>query len=122
MPDPLSPFLEATTTCAWVERDLCSRCHGPRRPTRRQAGELARIADRHGQLTVHAAAGDGWLTVILDGRAPDDLSPIDAPVFSMSPRGRLVAAGLHRDRPLDRILAGRATRTAGALTDWRPTW
>lgn len=60
-------------TCSWVERDLCSRCHGPRHPTRRQAGELARIAARvgpfrlgpgilRGELQVHmlALAPIGW--------------------------------------------------------------
>lgn len=51
------PELGYTATCSWIEDDLCSRCHGPRRPTRWQAGELARIRDRKGPIAVAASYG-----------------------------------------------------------------
>lgn len=57
-------------TCSWVERDLCSRCHSPRRPTRRQAGELQRIRHRVGPYTLAAGRYPGELVLTLLEAAP----------------------------------------------------
>lgn len=74
-------------TCSWVESDLCTRCHGPRHPTRRQAGELVRIQTAKGPITVHPGHDLGVLIVHLVGRGRGDKHPI----LSLSADGRAVS-------------------------------
>lgn len=52
-------------TCTWVEPDLCSRCHGPKRPTRAQLGELGRIRACKGAILVQPGDDAGELNVKL---------------------------------------------------------
>lgn len=96
------PELGYTETCAWVEADLCSRCHGPSRPTRAQEGELARIRDRKGALRIRRGPQAGELVVTLAAHASWDMTDhptragqttrvdIPAPVLRLDRRGHLV--------------------------------
>lgn len=59
-----APVISATT-CSWVEDDLCSRCHGPRRPTRRQTFEIARIQAVQGRLEIRPSSRTGHIDVHL---------------------------------------------------------
>lgn len=81
---PPQPMTGEIQTCSWVEQDLCSRCHGPRRPTRGQAGELARIRSRLGRVHVARGPIPGSLRVTLAGPPPAS--------SEMSSLGRLEAA------------------------------
>lgn len=83
-------------TCSWVDPTLCSRCHSPRRPTRRQAGEIARIRYRFGRVEIRGHHAIGWLTVELVDQGPRDAwdRPTGmAPLVELSPRGAAAALG-----------------------------
>lgn len=67
---PRQPMTGEVATCSWVEDDLCSRCHGPRHPTRGQAGELARIRSHLGPCRVERGPLTGSLRVTLAGNPP----------------------------------------------------
>lgn len=90
-------------TCEFVEDDLCSRCHGVGRPTRRQLGELGRIRDRKGEVLVEPGLFEGDLVVrlmrlagervesrpALPGRpAPILRVAVPPPTLILSPDGR----------------------------------
>jgi hypothetical protein len=74
-------------TCSWIELDLCSRCHGPRRPTRAQACELERIRATRGAIALTAGHEPGELLVHLVARGRGDKHP----VLSLSADGRAVS-------------------------------
>lgn len=63
---------ELEAACFWVEPDLCSRCHGPRRPTRRQAGELGRIRAAKGRVQILHGQVPGELRVRLEDQVARD--------------------------------------------------
>lgn len=84
--------------CTWVEETLCSACHGPKQPTRRQAGEIARIEDRQGPVVVRPASLPGCLEAILYG-SPDDRqfrleNGHPARSLTLDPRGRVIRTDL----------------------------
>ena len=55
-------------TCGWVDESLCSRCHGPKRPTLRQAAELDRIRSRQGPFRLDYGVVTGELVLTLDAQ------------------------------------------------------
>lgn len=61
---------ERVATCEWIELDLCSRCHSPRRPTRGQDAEISRIRSRLGPVHVEHGPMAGTLTITLAGDPP----------------------------------------------------
>lgn len=54
-----------------IETDLCLRCHGPAQPTRAQTGEIGRIRERLGPLTVRPSMTSGCVEVVLTGTDED---------------------------------------------------
>lgn len=86
-------------TCSWVERDLCSRCHGPHRPTRAQAGELGRIRAAVGPIDVRPGILAGELQVDLLGIAPAGWSREWIPyrTLRMNRAGAVIRQGTTRD-------------------------
>lgn len=96
---------EILDTCSWVEQDLCSRCHGPRNPTRRQASEITRIRSRKGEVRVSRGRGLHQLEVALVAGA-DALGPhylVRPAVLTLSASGRVVHR-LERDVVARRVL------------------
>lgn len=84
--------------CAWVDDSLCSACHGPDHPTRRQAAELARIEDRQGPLMVRSSPLPGCLEAVLIGSEEDQQTRREhgflAAMLVLDTRGHVV----NRDR------------------------
>jgi hypothetical protein len=93
--------------CSWVEDDLCSRCHGPRRPTRLQAGEIARIQSRQGPVRVTRGRGSYQLEVALLGADPGPAFRVRPAVLTLDASGRVV----HR---LERVVTARDQTAAAA--------
>lgn len=73
----------------FIERDLCALCHGPAEPTRRQAGEIARIRERHGPLRLTRGRGPGQLELAIV-EEPISGYFVRPAVLTIDVRGRVV--------------------------------
>lgn len=109
------------SACSWVDVDLCSRCHGPRRLTRRQRAEVGRIAARYGPVRILPALEPGDVRIVVvrtashriedrgDGRGRRQVvTPTPPTSIVLDPVGRIRERHGPPLRPVDRPLEAAA--------------